>query len=148
MTTMSHLPDPDHQPQFYAGVPTRRLVAWIVDMVVIFVLTFLAGLLTFFVGFFFWVVLFMVVSFAYRVVTIASGSATWGMRFAGIEFRDQNGTRLDFGLALAHTAGYSVSIAIPVIQLISIVMMLTSPRAQGLTDTFLGTVALNKRAEF
>ncbi|MGJ8558402.1 MAG: RDD family protein, partial [Sulfitobacter geojensis] len=41
--------------------------------------------------------------------------------------------------------GYSVSFAIPVLQLISIVLMLTSARRQGLTDMVLGTVALNKR---
>ena len=33
-----------------------------------------------------------------------------------------------------------------VLQVISIVLMLTTPRAQGLTDHVLGTVALNRRA--
>jgi uncharacterized RDD family membrane protein YckC len=143
---MPHLPDPDRQPQFYASVPTKRLIAWVIDTVVIVFLSLVVVLLTAFTGLFVWPLLLLVIGFAYRVVTIANGSATWGMRFAGIELRDQNGAALDLPMALAHTTGYSVSMALPVLQVISVVMMLTSARAQGLTDAFLGTVALNRRA--
>ncbi|MEC8015082.1 MAG: RDD family protein, partial [Pseudomonadota bacterium] len=55
------------------------------------------------------------------------------------------GRRLDGSLALLHTAGYSISVAIPVLQVISVLMMLTSSRGQGLTDALLGTVMLNRR---
>lgn len=143
---MQHLPDPEFQPDFYASVPMKRLFAWVFDSVIIIALSLLAVLFTAFVGAFFWPLLYLVIGFAYRVVTIAGGSATWGMRFAGIEFRNTHGERFDFGLALAHTAGYSLSIAVPVLQIISIVMMLTGARGQGLTDAFLGTVAINRRA--
>jgi hypothetical protein len=34
----------------------------------------------------------------------------------------------------------------PVIQIISVVMMMTSARCQGLTDAFLGTAMINQRA--
>ena len=50
------------------------------------------------------------------------------------------------GKAIAHTAGYFVSMAVAVIQIISVIMMLTSARGQGLTDSFLGTVMINRRA--
>ena len=30
---MSGLPDPELDRQFYAGVPARRLVAWLIDLV-------------------------------------------------------------------------------------------------------------------
>jgi uncharacterized RDD family membrane protein YckC len=143
---MSHLPDPQRQPQFYDWVPTKRLIAWVIDTIVILALSALAVVLTAFVGAFFWVFLYAAIGFAYRVVTIAGGSATWGMRFAGIELRNAFGERLDPGQALAHTAGYTVSIMVPVLQLISVVMMLTGARGQGLTDAFLGTVAINRRA--
>lgn len=143
---MPHLPDPFSQSQFYDYVPTKRLIAWIVDSIVILGLSALTVVLTAFIGAFFWMFLYAAIGFAYRVVTIANGSATWGMRFAGIELRNAWGERLDLGLALAHTAGYTVSLMLPLLQLISIVMMLTSPRKQGLTDAFLGTVALNRRA--
>ncbi len=142
---MRHLPDPLRQPEFYDSVPVKRLLAWIIDSFIILALSALAVVMTAFIGAFFWVALYFLVGFGYRVVTIASGSATWGMRFAGIELRDATGRRLDLGMALAHTAGYTVSMMISPLQVISIVMMLTTARGQGLTDTILGTVMLNRR---
>ena len=143
---MFHLPDPDRQPQFYAAVPAKRLLAWIVDMMIILILTLLTVLMTAFVGAFIWPLLILVIGFGYRVVTLANGSATWGMRFAGIEMRKADGDRFDMPTAIAHTAGYTISISLPFLQVISIVMMLTSARGQGLSDAFLGTVALNRRS--
>ncbi|MEY8827741.1 RDD family protein [Sedimentitalea sp. XS_ASV28] len=144
---MYNLPDPDRQPEFYASVPVKRLLAWIIDMLVILLLCLVGVLLTAFVGAFFFGFLWLILSFCYRVVTLANDSATWGMRFVGIEIRTADGNRLDLPMALAHTAGYTVSIALPLLQVISIVMMLTGARGQGLTDAFLGTVALNRRSE-
>ncbi|MEM7317912.1 MAG: RDD family protein [Pseudomonadota bacterium] len=143
---MAHLPDPDNQPEFYQSVAVKRFFAWIFDSIVIVFLSVIAVLFTAFIGAFFFAFLYLIIGFIYRVATIANGSATWGMRFFGVELRDAYGARLDGGLALAHTAGYTVSMAIPVIQLVSILMMLTTARGQGLTDTVLGTVALNRRA--
>ena len=143
---MSHLPDPDRQPQFYESVPAKRLLAWIVDTVLILALCIVAVVLTAFVGLFIWPLLYLTIGFAYRVITLANGSATLGMRFVGIEFRDTEGARLDMPLALMHTTGTTISFALPILQVISVVMMLTSSRGQGLTDTIIGTVALNRRA--
>ena len=143
--TMS-LPDPFRQPQFYDSVPAKRLLAWIVDTVLILTLCALVVLMTAFVGLLIWPFLMLTIGFAYRVVTLANGSATWGMRFAGIELRAADGSRFDFGLALAHTTGYTISVAVTILQVISVVMMLTGSRGQGLSDAFLGTVALNRRA--
>lgn len=144
---MFNLPDPDRQPEFYSSVPLKRLLAWIIDTFLVLLMCIVAVFLTFFVGAFLFGILWIVLSFCYRVVTMANGSATWGMRFVGIEFRTADGNRFDLPMALAHTTGYTVSIALPILQVISIVMMLTGARGQGLTDTFLGTVALNKRSE-
>ncbi|MBO9444760.1 RDD family protein [Ruegeria sp. R14_0] len=143
---MTHLPDPDRQPEFYQSVATKRFIAWLFDIAFISLLCTVAILLTFGLGFFVLALIYAVVSFVYRVVTISSGSATLGMRFMGIELRDAFGSRMDFGKAIAHTAGYFVSMAFPVIQVISVIMMLTSARGQGLTDAFLGTVMINQRA--
>ena len=143
---MTHLPDPDRQPEFYQSVATKRFFAWLFDIAFVSLLCTVAILLTFGMGLFILAVIYAVVSFVYRVVTIANGSATLGMRFMGIELRDAFGTRLDTGKALAHTAGYFVSMAFPVLQIISVIMMLTSARNQGLTDAFLGTVMMNQRA--
>lgn len=143
---MPHLPDPSRQPQFYDGVPMKRLIAWFIDSILILALAMIAVLLTAFAGLLIWPLLYLTIGFAYRVVTIANGSATWGMRFAGIELRDAAGARLAPGLALAHTAGFTISCTVPVLQVISVAMMLTGARGQGLTDAVLGTVALNRRA--
>jgi len=143
---MSHLPDPYDQPDFYASVPVKRLIAWIIDSVIIVTLSVMVVVLTAFVGLFIWPLLFLVIGFAYRVVTLANGSATFGMIFAGIELRGPDGARFDMPLALAHTAGYTLSFAFVILQVISVVMMLTGARGQGLTDAFLGTVAVNRRA--
>lgn len=142
---MTALPDPDYQPQFYQAVSSKRLLTWVIDSVIIAGLCFGFSILTFTIGFFFWSILFLVFGFAYRVVTIANGSATLGMRFSGIELRTLAGNKFDLRLAVLHTAGYTVSLIIPVLQVISVVMMLTSSRGQGLTDAFLGTAALNRR---
>jgi len=142
---MTHLPDPDMAPQFYAGTTSKRFLAWILDVVLIFIVSLVLSLLTLGLGFIIWAALYLTVSFLYRTLTLASGSATWGMQFAGVEIRDRFGSRLDFGGALLHTIGYLVSVTIPVLQLISIVIMLTSSRGQGATDMLLGTAAINRR---
>ncbi|WP_377068413.1 RDD family protein [Roseovarius ramblicola] len=140
------LPDPDTQPEFYADVPAKRLLAFVVDTLVIVVLSLLVVPFTAFTGLFFFPLLMAVIGFAYRVVTIARGSATWGMRLAAIEFRTADGRRFDLGLAVAHTLGLTISFALPLLQVASIVLMLTRPRGEGLSDLVLGTVALNRRA--
>lgn len=139
-------PDPDMQPQFYDGVPTKRLLAWVVDTVIIAGLTLLTVPFTLFISLFFLPLVFIVLGFAYRVVTLSRGSATWGMRLMAIELRDSNDNPFDQSQAFLHTLGYTLSIMIAPLQLISVVLMLSSERRQGLTDMAMGTVALNCRA--
>lgn len=143
---MTHLPDPDRQPEFYQSVATKRFVAWLFDIAFISLLCTVAILLTAGLGLFFLALVYAVVSFVYRVVTISNGSATLGMRFMGIELRDAFGEKMDTGKAVAHTAGYFVSMTFFVVQIVSVIMMMTSARCQGLTDAFLGTVMINQRA--
>ncbi len=143
---MTHLPDPDRQPEFYQSVATKRFVAWLFDIAFISLLCIVPVFLTFGAGLFFLPLIYAVISFVYRVITIANGSATLGMRFMGIELRDAFGGRMDMGKAVAHTAGYFISMAFFVVQIVSVIMMLTSARCQGLTDAFLGTVMINQRA--
>ena len=142
---MTHLPDPQTQPQFYRDVAMKRLLAWVVDMVVILIACVLILPFTAFTALFYFPLLILVVSFVYRVITLANGSATWGMRLLAIELRRADGERFDLGTAFAHTLGYSVSWAMAPLQLISVVLMSTTERGQGLSDLMLGTVALNRR---
>lgn len=144
MSFIDNLPDPDRYEEVYADTPSKRLFAWLVDMVIVALLSALVVPFTFFTGIFFFPALMMVIGFAYRVITLTRGSATWGMRLMSMELRTANGQRFDLGTAFLHTFGYSVSLAVFPLQIVSIVLMLTSARRQGLTDHFLGTVPMNK----
>jgi uncharacterized RDD family membrane protein YckC len=138
------LPDPATKPAFYDGILFKRAVAWVIDVVLILLLGLLVLPFTAFTALFFFPVLMLVVGFIYRWFTLSGKSATWGMRMMGIELRDADGLRLQSGTALAHTFGYTVSVAMAPLQLISILMMIFSARKQGLTDHLLGTAALNR----
>lgn len=149
--TMTHdpawgLPDPVTQAEFYDDVPTKRLLAWLVDTVLIVALTALVVLFTAFTALFFLPFAFLAVGFLYRWVTIANRSATPGMRLLAIELRAGDGGRLDPMLAGLHTLGYTMSMAIFPLQLVSIALMLMTERKQGLTDHVLGTAAVNRAA--
>ncbi|MEW9918673.1 RDD family protein [Marimonas sp. MJW-29] len=138
-------PDPHTQPQFYEGIALKRLLAWVVDSVLIALICLLIVPFTAFTGIFFFPLLMLVVGFVYRWATLAGGSATWGMRLMAMELRRSDDRLFDGGTALVHTLGYSVSVAFPILQVISIVLMLTSEKRQGLTDMILGTVPMNRR---
>ena len=140
------LPDPDHQAEFYADVPTKRALAWCVDAILIAVVTVIVVPFTFFLGMFFLPVLYMSISFLYRTIGLTRHSATPGMRLMAIEFRDRAGAKFDLGTAFLHTLGYTLTIGTLLPQLLSIGLMLTTARGQGLTDMALGTVAINKPA--
>lgn len=140
------LPDPAYQAEFYADVPMKRLMAWVIDTVLVIAIVVLIVLLTAGIGIFFAAFLWLVVGFIYRVVTIANGSATWGMRMMSIELRQRDGGPMDASMATLHTLGYTVSMSFVPLQIASIILMLTSARAQGLTDMVLGTAALNRAA--
>ena len=142
---MSAIPDPIAQPEFYKDVPTKRLLAWIVDAALTLVACLIIVPFTAFTAIFFFPLLLLLVGFAYRVVTLANGSATWGMRLFSIELRHSDGNRLDASSAFSHTLGYSLSWMVPIVQLVSVVMMASTERGQGVSDHVLGTVMINRR---
>lgn len=141
-----HIPDPVTQPEFYDDVPSKRAIAWVIDSVLVLALCLLILPFTAFLALFFLPLLWWTVSFAYRVITISNRSATWGMLVMSIEFRTQKGDHFDVSMALKHTAGYSFSILFLLLQLISIITILSTERRQSLVDLMLGTVAINRRA--
>lgn len=146
--TQSHagLPDPDYDADFYQDVPSKRLIAWIIDVIVISLITAVLTVFSLFTALFFLPVLFAIVSFLYRWGTLSGKSATIGMRLVALEMRRADGSRFDGTTAFLHTVGYVVSVVTFPLQLISIVMILMSARHQSLTDVVLGTAALNKSA--
>lgn len=138
------LPDPVREPAFYAGVPLRRALAWGIDLGVTLAICTLALPFTAFTALFWWPVLWFVVSLLYRWSTLRAHSATWGMALMGITIRERDGSRLSSGTALAHTLGYTVSIAAFPLQVISVALMAGLGRGQGLTDLLLGTAAIRR----
>jgi len=136
-------PDPERHAAFYEGVLPKRFLAWVIDLVLISLLTALIVPFTAFTALFFLPVLFLVVGFVYRWMTLGGRSATWGMRLMNIEFLDRNGQRFDASTALLHTLGYTLSMAFVMPQILSVVLMVMSSRGQGLTDLVLGSVAIN-----
>ena len=142
------LPDPVFQSEFYADVPFKRALAWIVDSLLIGLATALIVPLTAFTALFFLPLLFLAISFVYRTATLSSGSATWGMRLMAIEFRDFRGDRFDLTTAFLHTLGYTLTISTFFPQLLSMALMAWGPRGQGLTDLVLGSVAINRASRF
>ena len=84
---LDHLPDPDRQSEFYDGVTVKRGIAWVIDTVIILALALPLALFSI-IGLFFVPLFILVVGFAYGVVNIAGGSATWGMRRRAIELGD------------------------------------------------------------
>lgn len=145
------LPDPERDPQFYAGVPSRRLAAWFVDLIVILgvgvPLAFVFGLMTLGFGFALFPLVIMGVGFVYRTLTIAGGSATWGMRLMGIELRRHDGARFDIGSAAIHTAIYTVCIGVVLLQIASMIGMVTTRYGQGLPDIVLRSAMINRPAD-
>ncbi|MCO8144526.1 RDD family protein [Rhodovulum tesquicola] len=142
------LPDPVLHAEFYRNVPAKRLVAWVVDTVLILLIALLALPFTAFAAVFVLPLFVALVGFVYRVVTLARGSATWGMRLMAIEIRNGRGERLDSQTAALHTLVYSLGMAFVLPQVVSVVLMLTGARAQGLHDMLLGTAAINRPARF
>lgn len=138
------LPDPEMDSQFYDKVPTRRLVAWVFDGIITFGITFLISVLTIGLGFFIFPLIWMVVGLIYRTISISSKSSTWGMRMVGIEFRDKNGQKLSSGVALAHTLIFTIGTGFFLVQIVSIVLILTSRYGQSVQDMILGTTAINR----
>lgn len=139
-----NLPDPERQAEFYEGVAFKRGLAWLADTILIALITAIIVPFTAFTALFFLPFLFLFISFTYRVLTLANGSATPGMRLMNITFLTRYGERFDFATAFLHTLGYTLSIGTLLVQIVSVFLMFTSSRGQGLTDHVLGTVAINR----
>lgn len=149
MTTLyARLPDPVVSPEFYESVPTKRLLAWLIDTGITLGLATALSIVTFGLGFFVFFFLACTIGFLYRWFTLSAGSATWGMRLMAIELRDMDGQRLQGSTAFWHTLGYYVSSSFFVVQLASMVMMVASQHRQGLSDMILNTAMINKPQSF
>ena len=141
--TFDALPDPHTQPAFYEGVGVKRLLAWVVDTVLIGGIAVVIASIPLFLLWFVFPLVFLVVSVIYRIGSIKAFSATPGMRVFNIELRNHQGQRLDGTAAALHTVGFMIASAFFIPQIASVFLMLMTERGQGLHDMFTGVVAIN-----
>ena len=145
---IGRLPDPDDRDEaaYYDGVNAKRLVAWIIDTIIIGIIGTLLIPFTAFLAIFVAPVFYGLVGFFYYTLTMSGSSATWGMRLTGIEIRQADGSGMDFSTSAMHSILYYIAVAIFPLQLVSVVLMLASPRKQGLPDMILGTAPIRRSA--
>jgi uncharacterized RDD family membrane protein YckC len=150
-----HAYDPAANPELFDGVLARRVVAFIIDLIIIAIpliaasmFIFVFGIVTFGLGWaLFWLVYPASVIWAlvYYGLTLGSpASATIGMRAMDIEMRTWYGAPAYFVLGAVHAVVYwiSVSVLTPFILLIGFF----NARRRLLHDIFIGTVIINNPA--
>ena len=147
-----HAYDPATNPELFEGVLSRRLVAFLVDLMILAVpagvaalFIFLFGIVTFGLG---WVLYFIfypatiIWALAYYGFCFASpASATLGMRIMDLEMRTWYGAPTYFLLGAVHAVVYwvSVSALTPLITLVAFF----NPRHRLLHDMICGTIVIN-----
>lgn len=142
------LPDPATHPAFYEGVAVKRLLAWLVDTVLIGVIAAIIASIPLFLLWFVFPLVFLVVSLIYRIGSIRAYSATPGMRLFNVELRTHEGQLMDGATAALHTIGFMIASAFFIPQVVSVFLMLMTERGQGLHDMFTGVVAINTPSRY
>jgi uncharacterized RDD family membrane protein YckC len=144
MITPHTLPDPDLSPAFYADVPSKRLVAWIIDSLLIIALMIVIIPFTGFLALFMLPAVWLILSLVYRIVSLTRHSATPGMRVMSIQMRAHTGAKFGLGEAVVHTLIYTTCISFVLPQVISVLLMATNSHGRGLGDIALGSVMINR----
>ncbi|HMA71144.1 MAG TPA: RDD family protein [Xanthobacteraceae bacterium] len=147
-----HAYDPVLNPELFEGVLARRMIAFVIDLVIITVpiimaciFIFLFGVITFGLG---WALYFLLVpgsviwALVYYGATMGSpASATIGMRTVDIEVRTWYGAPCYFVLGAVHAIAFwiTTSALTPLVLLVG----LLNERRRLLHDFLLGTVVIN-----
>ncbi|MEP5760379.1 MAG: RDD family protein [Litoreibacter sp.] len=147
MQTIS-LPDPIAQPEFYQGTAVKRFFSWMIDLVIIFLISAVIATLPFFIGWFFFPLIFLATQMIYCIGSLSRQSSTPGMRLMNIELRGPNGGYLQPGEAALHTIAYVVSMGFVIPQLITLALIMISPKGQGLHDLIVGATVINVPSKY
>ena len=147
-----HAYDPAANPELFEDVLARRLVAFVIDLVILAIpvalaamFIFAAGIITFGLGFFLYALMppaIIVWVLAYYGLTFGSPrSATIGMRVMDLEMRTWYGAPAYFVLGAVHAIVFwvSVSALTPFILLVCFF----NERRRFLHDILVGTVVIN-----
>jgi uncharacterized RDD family membrane protein YckC len=143
--------DPAERPELYESILAKRVVAFFIDAVIVFLLMIpaalivaLLGIVTLGIGWLLFAPLFAIVALGYVALTLGgANSATVGMRSLGIEMRLLDGSRPYPLLSAVHALIFwlSVSILTPLILIVGLI----TERSRLLHDLILNTVLLNSR---
>lgn len=141
--------DPVRNPELFSGVRSRRMFAFCIDVVIIAIFTFAAGILVFFLGvftlglgFLLYAILPTAVALLYVAFTLGGPQAsTLGMRAMGLEMRLWYGAKPYPLLAAVHAIlfWFSVSVLTPLVLLVA----LFTDKKRLLHDIVLGVVVIN-----
>jgi len=147
--------DPVTQPEYFEGVLTRRMLAFVVDammicgaVVLFYLFVLVMGVVTLglsWIAFFFIWPTFVIVALTYNALTLGSpASATLGMRLMDLEMRTWYGAPAYSLLGAVHAVCFWVSVSIftPFVLLVA----LFNDRRRLLHDFLVGTVVVNNPA--
>ena len=150
--TLDQAFDPDRNPELFEGVLSRRIVAFLIDAVIVIgpiillsLFIFVFGLITLGIGWLlFWLLspIFVIWAIVYVGTTLGSpASATIGMRAMDLEMRIWNGGRMYFLLGAVHAILFWVITGAlsPLVHLVA----LFNRRRRLLQDFLTGTVLIN-----
>lgn len=148
----NHAYDPDRNPEYFDGVLSRRILAFLIDAIIIVgpivllaLFIFVFGLITLGLGWLlFWLLspVFVIWAIIYTGTTLGSPvSATVGMRAMDLELRVWNGQKMYFLLGAVHVIFFWVilSTLTPLVLLVA----LFNRRRRLLHDFLTGTVLVN-----
>jgi len=149
-TIAPRLPDPENAPELFEGLLTRRVFAYLIDLVLIgaMILVFgviglIGGFLTFGLA---WLALPVLVPASivlYYAATLGSPKrATVGMQAMDIVLTPTRGQPLDGWMAIIHAAVFWISVWIS--WPLSLLFALFTPRRQMLHDLITGTLMVRR----
>lgn len=144
------LPDPETAPELFEGVLTRRVLAYVLDLILIAtiavaaaILAVIAGFLTFGIAWLAAPVIIVLSIAAYYAITLGSRQrATIGMRLFDIVLTPVHGRPLESWQAFAHPLLFWLTwwFLTP----FSVLLALFTPRRQMLHDLVLGTLVVRR----
>lgn len=143
--------NPVTEPWLFDGVRTRRIVAFLLDLIVLSIFVAIAavvigilGLPTFGLAWLLYPILLPVVAIAYIGLTLGgSKSATPGMQAMGIEMRLWHGAPMYGLLAIVHALVFYFAAGTGLLLMIILGASLFSSTKRCLHDVLLGTVVIN-----
>ncbi|MGD9501743.1 MAG: RDD family protein [Methyloceanibacter sp.] len=139
-----HAYDPVAQPRFFEGVIGKRAVAFVLDAIIVLLLVFLFGLVTFGLG---WVLLpaLLIVFLVYNAITIGGkNAATLGQRFMGLEVRMWFGGKVSPLVAAFHALLFWFAAGTFVLWFVDVLWAVFDQRKRCLHDILAGVVVINR----